>query len=216
MLLSITLIILPLWFHHRTRTSTKSHIKRLSVFYYFFAIGLAFLFVEIAYIQKFMLFLHHPIMTIAVVLTAFLVFAGAGSLWSGQLLRHYNSQVIIKYVVTSIAILCVSYLFILGPIFTFLATISGLFKIVISIGLIAPLAFCMGMPFPVGLHTLSKYANHYVPWAWGINGCASVISAVLATLLAIHFGFSTVIITAVILYLTIMLVKPVSVLRIAK
>jgi hypothetical protein len=215
-LLSIALIIVPLWFYHRTILIPSNNIKRLSVFYYFFAIGLAFLFIEIAFIQKFTLFLHHPIMTIAVVLTAFLVFAGAGSLWSGELLKRYANKIIIKYVVTGIMILCVSYLFILGPIFTFLATISGLLKIVISIGLIAPLAFCMGMPFPVGLHALSKYANHYVPWAWGINGCASVISAVLATLLAIHFGFNAVIITAVILYLTIMMVKPISALRAAK
>ena len=113
-------------------------------------------------------------------------------------------------------ILCVSYLFLLGPIFTSMAAVSGSLKIVISIGLIAPLAFCMGMPFPVGLHILNKYASHYVPWAWGINGCASVVSAVLATLLAIHFGFNAVIITAVILYLTIMMVKPVSVMRVAK
>jgi hypothetical protein len=206
-LLSIVLIILPLWFYRRTRLSTLSNIKRLSVFYYFFAIGLAFLFIEIAYIQKFMLYLHHPIMTIAVVLTAFLVFAGAGSLWSGQLLRHYSSQIILKYVVIGITILCISYLFLLEPIFTYLAAVSGSLKIIISIGLIAPLAFCMGMPFPVGLHALTKYANQYVPWAWGINGCASVISAVLATLLAIHFGFSAVILTAVFLYITIMLVN---------
>jgi len=215
-LLSIALIIVPLWFYHRTIPVPLNNIKRLSVFYYFFAIGLAFLFIEIAFIQKFTLFLHHPIMTIAVVLTAFLVFAGAGSLWSGHLLQYYTSQIIIKYVVTGIMILSVSYLFLLGPIFTSLAAVSGSLKIVISIGLIAPLAFCMGMPFPVGLYILNKYASHYVPWAWGINGCASVVSAVLATLLAIHFGFNAVIITAVILYLTIMIVKPVSVLRVAK
>jgi hypothetical protein len=215
-LLSIALIIVPLWFYHRAILVPSNNIKRLSVFYYFFAIGLAFLFIEIAFIQKFTLFLHHPIMTIAVVLTAFLVFAGAGSLWSGHLLKYYTSQIIIKYVVTGIMILSVSYLFLLGPIFASLAALSGSLKIVISIGLIAPLAFCMGMPFPVGLYILNKYASHYVPWAWGINGCASVVSAVLATLLAIHFGFNAVIITAVILYLTIMIVKPVSMLRVVK
>ena len=96
----------------------------------------------------------------------------------------------------------------LGPLFSSLAAVPDLFKIVVSIALIAPLAFCMGMPFPVGLDILTKHAVHYVPWAWGINGCASVISAVLATLLAIHFGFSAVILAAVILYMTIMMVNP--------
>lgn len=207
-LLSIVLIILPLWFYHRTQLSTPSSIRRTSVFYYFFAIGLAFLFIEIAFIQKFTLFLHHPITTIAVVLTAFLVFAGAGSLWSGQLLHSHTSQAIIKYAVSGITTLCISYLFLLSPIFTTLAAVASPLKIVISIMLIAPLAVCMGMPFPAALDTLSKYAKHYVPWAWGINGCASVISAVLATLLAIHYGFSAVIVAAVILYMTIIIVNP--------
>jgi len=208
MLLSIVLIILPLWFYQRAHLSPPSSIKRSGVFYYFFAIGLAFLFIEIAFIQKFTLFLHHPITTIAVVLTAFLVFAGAGSLWSGQLLQHFTSQAIIKYAVSGITTLCISYLFLLSPIFNTLTAVASPLKIVISIMLIAPLAVCMGMPFPAALDTLSKYAKHYVPWAWGINGCASVISAVLATLLAIHFGFSAVIVAAVILYMTIMIVNP--------
>jgi hypothetical protein len=207
-LLSIVLIVLPLWFYRRAQLSKPSAIKQSGVFYYFFAIGLAFLFIEIAFIQKFTLFLHHPIMTIAVVLTAFLVFAGVGSLWSGQLLHRYASQVIIKYAVSGITVLCIGYLYLLGPLFSSLAAVPDSLKIVISIALIAPLAFCMGMPFPVALDTLTKHANHYIPWAWGINGCASVISAVLATLMAIHFGFSAVILAAVILYMTIIIVNP--------
>lgn len=204
-LLSIVLIILPLWFFRRTQLSIPGSMKRSGVFYYFFAIGLAFLFIEIAFIQKFTLFLHHPVTTIAVVLTAFLVFAGVGSLGSGLLLHRYSSQKIIIFAVSGITIVCTGYLFLLGPLFIALTTVADFLKIVISIVLIAPLAICMGMPFPVGLDILSKHAVHYVPWAWGINGCASVISAVLATLLAIHFGFSMVIIAAIILYLTLLI-----------
>ncbi|WP_455206947.1 spermine/spermidine synthase domain-containing protein [Kaarinaea lacus] len=204
-LLSIVLIILPLWFFHRAQLSIPNGIKRSAVLYYFFAIGLAFLFIEIAFIQKFTLFLHHPITTIAVVLTAFLVFAGAGSLLSGHLVQRYNSRTIINYAVWGITILCVSYLLLLGPLFTSLTAIAQPLKIIIAIALIAPLAICMGMPFPMGLAILGGQTNHYVPWAWGINGCASVISAVLATLLAIHFGFSMVVLCAVILYLTLIL-----------
>ena len=66
--------------------------------------------------------------------------------------------------------------------------------------LIAPLAFCMGMPFPLGLSRVSAVAPTLVPWAWGINGCASVLSAVLATLLAIHVGFTGVVVFALVLY----------------
>ena len=204
-LLSIVLILLPLWFFQRAQLSIPPDIKRYTVLYYFFAIGLAFLFIEIAFIQKFTLFLHHPVTTIAVVLTAFLVFAGAGSLLSGRLLQRYTNRTIINYAVGGITTLCLGYLLLLGPLFASLSAIAEPIKIMIAISLIAPLAFCMGMPFPMGLASLGGQANLYIPWAWGINGCASVISAVLATLLAIHFGFSIVILSAVILYLTLLL-----------
>ena len=74
------------------------------------------------------------------------------------------------------------------------------FKAVAAAALIAPLAFLMGMPFPMGLARLSETAPAFVPWAWGINGCASVLSPILATLLSIHWGFDGVIALAVGLY----------------
>ena len=73
-------------------------------------------------------------------------------------------------------------------------------RVVLCIALIAPLGFCMGMPFPLGLAALRIGPGELTPWAWGINGCASVVSAVLASLLAIHVGFSGVIVLAVVCY----------------
>ncbi len=66
--------------------------------------------------------------------------------------------------------------------------------------LIAPLAVCMGIPFPTGMMRLAGTGQDTIPWAWAINGCASVVGAVLATLLAIHLGFSVVILLAVLIY----------------
>ena len=59
----------------------------------------------------------------------------------------------------------------------------------------------MGMPFPLGLSQVGMKAPEFIPWAWGINGCASVLSAVTATLLAIQFGFTAVVLAALLLYL---------------
>jgi len=73
-------------------------------------------------------------------------------------------------------------------------------KVAISVALIAPLAFAMGMPFPLGLKRLADRAADFIPWAWGINGFASVLSAALATLLAIEFGFTTVLLSALVAY----------------
>ena len=70
----------------------------------------------------------------------------------------------------------------------------------VSLLVLAPLAFLMGMPFPMGLEKVATAAPGLVPWAWGVNGCASLISAVLATVLAVHFGFTAVVILAVLFY----------------
>ena len=66
--------------------------------------------------------------------------------------------------------------------------------------LIAPLAFFMGMPFPLGLTRVAGRAADFVPWAWGINGYASVLSTALATLLAIELGFTAVLLAALAFY----------------
>ncbi|MGZ5030636.1 MAG: SAM-dependent methyltransferase, partial [Methylobacter sp.] len=82
----------------------------------------------------------------------------------------------------------------------FLLKTGSLSRYLLSIVLIAPLGFCMGMPFPMGLARISQTAPALIPWAWGINGCASVISAILATLIAMQFGFTVLILLAVVLY----------------
>ena len=73
-------------------------------------------------------------------------------------------------------------------------------RIIISVMLIAPLATCMGVPFPTGMARLAGASGDSIPWAWAINGFASVVGAVLATLLAIHLGFAAVILLAVLIY----------------
>jgi hypothetical protein len=78
-------------------------------------------------------------------------------------------------------------------------------RALVAAGLLAPLAFCMGVPFPLALRELDE---PLVPWAWGINGCASVVSAALATLLAVDFGFSAVLGIALALYVLVLTVFP--------
>ena len=110
--------------------------------------------------------------------------------------------------VFAIILISVLYLFVLETVFFWFAAAPATAKIIITLLLVAPLGFFMGMPFPIGLSSIAEQAHAYLPWAWGINGCASVISAVLATLLAIHFGFNAVIVVALLLYFGIILVFP--------
>ena len=169
---------------------------------YFFLLGLAFLFIEMAFIQKFILFLSHPLYSVAVVLTGFLVFAGLGSAYSGRLARRSQTPPYppVLLAVSGIAIIVVIYIFLLPALFDQLIGLADGVKIAISLALIAPLAFCMGIPFPTGLRRVAETTPDFIPWAWGINGFASVISAALATLLAIQFGFTFVLLAALVLY----------------
>jgi len=171
---------------------------------YFFLLGLAFLFIEIAFIQKFILFLSHPLYSVGVVLSGFLVFAGIGSVVSAQLAQRFerNGYSPVVVAVAAIAAIALLYLVLLPSIFQQLIGLPDGSKMMLSILLIAPLAFCMGAPFPIGLQRLAHSAPEFIPWAWGINGFASVMSASLATLLAIAFGFTTVVLLALGLYAT--------------
>jgi hypothetical protein len=86
-------------------------------------------------------------------------------------------------------------------LFRWLMPLPDTLKIAVSLVLIAPLAFFMGLPFPLALVRVAAARPGLVPWAWGINGCASVLSAILAILLAMSLGFSAVLLIAIGLYL---------------
>jgi hypothetical protein len=176
--------------------------SRLRIAAYFTAIGFAFMFIEIAFIQQFLLFLSHPLYAIAVVLCAFLVFAGLGSRYSGRAAADGGASFAspVAWPIAGITVLASLYLIVLAVVLRQLMPLPDGFKIVISIALIAPLAFAMGMPFPLGLARVAGRTRSLVPWAWGVNACASVVAAIVATLLAIHFGFGAVVLVAVLLY----------------
>lgn len=188
---SILLILAPLALSQCRRTLPSG-----SVALYFLAIGFAFMFMEIAFIQKFVLFLSHPLYSVAVVLCAFLMFAAAGS-W---LAERWQAAHKVTLAVMAMGVLALFYLAILPGLFQALIHWPDAAKIIISVALIAPLAVCMGVPFPTAMTRLADTSEQAIPWAWAINGFASVVGAVLATLLAIHLGFAVVILLAVLLY----------------
>ncbi len=198
LLLSLIFILLPVWIYDRkqNKQSRENHFNTF-VISYFILLGAAFMFVEIAFIQKFILFLSHPTYAIAVVLTGFLLFAGMGSAYS----RKWTMPKAIKIAIAGICICAVFYLIFLSNIFHWFISANDIVKVVLSLLLIFPLAFFMGMPFPLGLNLLAKISPETIAWAWGINGCASVVSAIAATLVALNYGFTTIIIMALVFYL---------------
>lgn len=195
---SLVLILVPLTFRPTTSVNLQETPLHWRIFIYFFSLGLAFLFIEIAFIQKFILFLYHPLYAMTVVLTAFLAFAGLGSLYSARIRLLEITGVSLPIAV----IILLGMLYILGieNVFKLFRSTPDWLKIALAIIMIAPLGFFMGMPFPIGLKRLGLQAPSLIPWAWGINGCASVLSAVLATVIAIQFGFSVLLVLALLLY----------------
>jgi spermidine synthase len=193
-LAALVLILLPLaLFAPLVRADRK---LRWRVLAYFGAIGLAFLFVEIAFLQNLVLLVHHPTIALALVLATFLLGAGAGSAWSGRIPLSRSRRALgaaVLAVVVLGAVLSVTF----DALIVQLAGASTMTRALAGAGLLAPLAFCMGLPFPLALRALEE---PFVPWAWGINGCASVVGAVLATLLAVDIGFSGVLWIALALY----------------
>lgn len=173
---------------------------------YFVALGLAFLFVEIVLIQKLTLFLGHPIYAVAVVLGTFLIFAGLGSGASERLVDRLGRGAPARGVLPAwtlpaltAAVLAAAWAVLLpalGP----LARLPDPARFGLAVLLIAPLAFTMGMPFPLGLARVAARHADWAPWAWAVNGCASVVSPLLATLLAVHAGFTAVLLGAAGLY----------------
>ena len=200
LVLSLVLILAPLWLRRRRLGGAA---PRSGIAFYFLALGLGFMFIEIAFIQRFILFLGHPLYAVAVVLAGFLVFAGLGSAWSGRAPRSpsVSGASPLDLAIAAIALVALLYLALLPPLFGALVALPDLLKVGIALLLIAPLAFGMGMPFPIGLARIAGQSPDLVPWAWGINGCASVLSAILAPILAIHLGFTAVVVIAVGLYL---------------
>jgi hypothetical protein len=198
---SVLLILAPLALSRCRRTLPSAPVAL-----YFLAIGFAFMFMEIAFIQKFVLFLSHPLYAVAVVLCAFLVFAAAGSWvagnWQAGSLqdgrRHAANKVMAA--VAMMGAISLLYLGVLPGLFQWLIHLPDAAKIIIAVALIAPLAMCMGVPYPTAMTRLANTAGQTIPWAWAINGFASVVGAVLATVLAIHLGFAAVIVLAVLIY----------------
>ena len=195
---SLVLILLPLLIlRGRSRSPQGATLPRWRVALYFLALGFGFILVEISFIQRFTLFLGHPLAAIAVVMAAFLVSAGIGSGLSPRLRTHGPA---VAAAVAAIVALASAYL--VGLPFLLPALIAWPFaaKVAITLLLIAPLGIAMGMPFPLGLGPVAAEAPRLVPWAWGINGCASVVGAVLASILAMHVGFTLVVCLATAFY----------------
>jgi hypothetical protein len=161
---------------------------------YFACLGLGFMFFEITMIQRLVLFLGYPTLSLTVTLAAILVSTGFGALLSKRFVEAGGR--VMPYLVGILAVLTIFYLFAVPPLLTgSLLEASVGVRILISIVLLFPLGLCLGMFMPLGLGRVSSITEHgeeYVAWAWAVNGFFSVIGSVLTTILSMALGFRVV------------------------
>jgi len=165
---------------------------------YFVAVGLGYIMVEIAFIQRFVLFLGHPTYALTVVIFLLMLSSGAGSLFS----RRWLPRTGLAWIPLVLVVLALAgNLFFLPRVLPAWVGLSLGYRFVISGVLLVPLGFVMGMPFPTGLRVLGARSGLEVPsgasiednaveWAWAMNAAASVLGSVLAMVIAIQFGLT--------------------------
>lgn len=166
---------------------------------YFACIGAGYILIEVALIQKFVLFLGHPTYALTVVVFSMLVSSGLGSFFSKRVVA--GSERKLGMTLAGIAVLVALLAMTLSPLLT--AGVGWPFpvKIGLSVALIFPAGFVMGMPFPTGLRRLEMWHRPSVRWAWSLNAASSVLGSVGAIFCAIYLGLIETLLVGGCLYL---------------
>lgn len=181
------LILLPVLV--KKQRGSQLQAKHIPV--YFALIGLAYMLVEMPLIQRFILYLDQPAYAFATVLFSILLFSGLGSRYGNRRISQ-TSALILLTILLSLQLICLPWL---------LHISLGLklpLRVLISILLIAPIGFLMGIPFPAGLNWISTrargenepYYSWMVAYVWAVNGACSVVASILASLISLSYGFS--------------------------
>ncbi len=208
----LAFLVLPLAFRSRSGKARHSPVPLL----YFVAVGLGYILVEIAFIQRFVLFLGHPTYALTVVIFLLMLSSGAGSLLSRLWLPCPDLGWVPLVLVIAALVADVFFL----P--SRLAALVGMdfgYRLLVSGVILIPLGFVMGMPFPTGLRALASLhamefsegegaSDNAVEWAWAMNAAASVLGSVLAMVIAIQFGLTVTLACGAVAYLLALLLMP--------
>jgi spermidine synthase len=196
-------LVLPLALSPDTRSGRSLRVL------YFIAIGLGYIMVEIAFIQRFVLFLGYPTYALTVVIFLMLLSSGAGSLASR---KWFSEPTRVVVALGFIVIALLVYVFALPLMLEAMIGLTFAAKLAMSALLLVPLGFAMGMPFPSGLRAIcaapSSAKHGAVEWAWAMNAASSVLGSVLAIVIAIQFGLTVTLACGAVAYVVAMLLLP--------
>ncbi|HKH85405.1 MAG TPA: class I SAM-dependent methyltransferase [Nitrososphaera sp.] len=201
-IVAIFLLVPFAWMKRRREEEVgtkRSEIGIATMIPYFAALGMGFILIELALLQKLILLMGNPTMTFALLLFTLLISSGAGSLLSARIAKNNMKNLV--FIIGGIAGLGILYFLFLPPIIysTIAEPIEA--KAAVSIAILAPIGFLMGMPLPTGMRLLKVHRPDYIPWMWAVNGAFSVLGAVLAIALGIMYGSSLAMILGILIYL---------------
>jgi spermidine synthase len=165
---------------------------------FFGGLGLGYMAIEIALLQKFGLFLGHPNYALSVVLAVLLLSTGLGALASEWLVARVGELRYLSYVLAG--------LLLMGHALVLARPAGGVglpfwVRVTIVCGVVTPIGFCLGLFFPTGLERLKRANAASVPWAWGLSGIFSVISPVISVAVSVTWGFSALLLASIPVYL---------------
>jgi len=196
---SLILIVIPMLLRSKDLMHGETNNK-LRYLAFFSLLGIGFILTEATFLQKFILFLGHPIYAIVVVIFSFLFSAGIGSLVTSRI-PFERSRSGLNFALLVIVGVLVFYNLLLYPLFNALIGLSVKSRIAISVSLLSGMGFFMGMPFPLGIRLLGAGYKGLIPFCWSLNGVFTVMGSVLAVILAMNIGFTNTIFIAAGLYL---------------
>ena len=195
-LLSGLLIVGPLLLGRRVGVLRSRHAGRMLV--YFGSLGLGFIAIEVALMQKLTLLLGHPVYSLTVTLAALLLSGGLGSLFSSRLAGRLATTQLVLPLLLAAAVL------------GFAASVPAAvelgiawplpLRVLLCVSLVAPLGVLMGTALPYGMSRLKRDNPSLIPWAWGVNACLSVVGAVATVVGSMVFGFAAVMVAAAGIY----------------
>jgi hypothetical protein len=181
---------LPLLLAGRTSAIRTNRRRLLPLYTYFTGIGLGFLLIEVAQLQRLSIFLGHPTYGLTVSLFSVLVFSGLGSMLTERIVRDDRPRTRLIPLAALLAAVIVAG-FATPAVLRALDGATTPVRIATAVALLAPLALFMGMPFALGMRAAATVPGAPTAFLWGINGAASVCASVLGVVIALFFGIST-------------------------
>ncbi|MBK7860960.1 MAG: hypothetical protein IPJ65_20620 [Archangiaceae bacterium] len=192
-LLGVVAILVPLAVFRRRALKSEGRVKTLLAFG---ALGLGYIVLELAFVQRLTLFLGRPVVVLATVLPALLIASGLGSGFSRRFVAPGAPWLAC---VAAAGAAGLSALLATG-IAHFALSASEPARVGLALVVLFPAGFAMGMPFPLLVAKLEKTYPERIPWAWGINGFTSVVGSVLAIVVGMAFGYTAVLALGVAAY----------------